>query len=186
MGQFFHANQHDFVYTAPSKKAGWQSGHAADCNSVHAGSIPTPASTTLLEFDHFSDIQFDSERDVAPPSRQLSIRLHPARSANPSAYQLHCAGYHRRTVQRPCGHGHSDPGYWLVPRLVYGSCAGRCFLGQTSKPMGRQRYGTMYQLLSAPNIKFQLLNSKRLLLDNTFHQVTNGNHSYHLIPVHYG
>lgn len=26
------------------KKAGWQSGYAADCNSVHAGSIPTPAS----------------------------------------------------------------------------------------------------------------------------------------------
>ena len=25
-------------------KAGWQSGHAADCNSVNAGSIPTPAS----------------------------------------------------------------------------------------------------------------------------------------------
>ena len=24
--------------------AGWQSGHAADCNSVNAGSIPTPAS----------------------------------------------------------------------------------------------------------------------------------------------
>ena len=24
--------------------AGWQSGHAADCNSVYAGSIPTPAS----------------------------------------------------------------------------------------------------------------------------------------------
>jgi len=25
--------------------AGWQSGHAADCNSAYAGSIPTPAST---------------------------------------------------------------------------------------------------------------------------------------------
>ena len=25
--------------------AGWQSGHAADCNSVYAGSIPTSAST---------------------------------------------------------------------------------------------------------------------------------------------
>ena len=25
-------------------KAGWQSGYAADCNSVYAGSIPTPAS----------------------------------------------------------------------------------------------------------------------------------------------
>ena len=24
--------------------AGWQNGHAADCNSVYAGSIPTPAS----------------------------------------------------------------------------------------------------------------------------------------------
>ncbi len=28
---------------SPSR-AGWQSGHAADCNSVNAGSIPTPAS----------------------------------------------------------------------------------------------------------------------------------------------
>jgi hypothetical protein len=26
------------------RKAGWQSGYAADCNSVYAGSIPTPAS----------------------------------------------------------------------------------------------------------------------------------------------
>ena len=28
--------------------AGWQSGHAADCNSVYAGSIPTPASISIL------------------------------------------------------------------------------------------------------------------------------------------
>ena len=28
--------------------AGWQSGYAADCNSVDAGSIPTPASIFLL------------------------------------------------------------------------------------------------------------------------------------------
>ena len=28
--------------------AGWQSGHAAACKAVYAGSIPTPASTTLL------------------------------------------------------------------------------------------------------------------------------------------
>ncbi len=28
--------------------AGWQSGHAADCNSVYAGSIPTPASIFLV------------------------------------------------------------------------------------------------------------------------------------------
>ncbi len=32
--------------------AGWQSGHAADCNSVYAGSIPTPASIFLrFEFN---------------------------------------------------------------------------------------------------------------------------------------
>ena len=30
-----------------SLKAGWQSGYAADCNSVYAGSIPTPASNFL-------------------------------------------------------------------------------------------------------------------------------------------
>ncbi len=29
-------------------QAGWQSGYAADCNSVYAGSIPTPASNSTL------------------------------------------------------------------------------------------------------------------------------------------
>ena len=29
--------------------AGWQSGYAADCNSVYAGSIPTPASISDTE-----------------------------------------------------------------------------------------------------------------------------------------
>ena len=28
--------------------AGWQSGHAAACKAVYAGSIPTPASTDLI------------------------------------------------------------------------------------------------------------------------------------------
>ena len=28
-----------------NKMAGWQSGHAADCKSVYAGSIPASAST---------------------------------------------------------------------------------------------------------------------------------------------
>ena len=31
--------------------AEWQSGHAADCKSVHAGSIPTSASTKILSQD---------------------------------------------------------------------------------------------------------------------------------------
>ncbi len=30
-------------------KAGWQSGHAVDCNSTYAGSIPTPASISSLK-----------------------------------------------------------------------------------------------------------------------------------------
>jgi hypothetical protein len=36
--------------------AGWQSGHAADCKSVYAGSIPTPASNhlPLVLFSAFS------------------------------------------------------------------------------------------------------------------------------------
>ena len=41
---------------SPSR-AGWQSGHAADCNSVNAGSIPTPASifiTSTLSRPAFS------------------------------------------------------------------------------------------------------------------------------------
>ena len=29
--------------------AGWQSGYAADCNSVYAGSIPTPASISEVK-----------------------------------------------------------------------------------------------------------------------------------------
>ena len=29
--------------------AGWQSGHAADCKSVYAGSIPASASTIIME-----------------------------------------------------------------------------------------------------------------------------------------
>ncbi len=29
--------------------AEWQSGHAADCKSVHAGSIPTSASTKIFK-----------------------------------------------------------------------------------------------------------------------------------------
>ncbi len=32
------------LYRSIDSKAGWQSGYAADCNSVYAGSIPTPAS----------------------------------------------------------------------------------------------------------------------------------------------
>ena len=35
--------------------AGWQSGYAADCNSVYAGSIPTPASifSYFITFQRF-------------------------------------------------------------------------------------------------------------------------------------
>jgi hypothetical protein len=32
--------------------AGWQSGHAAACKAVYAGSIPTPASTFCYSFKH--------------------------------------------------------------------------------------------------------------------------------------
>jgi hypothetical protein len=37
--------------------AGWQSGHAADCKSVYAGSIPTPASSNLFPPVHSSASQ---------------------------------------------------------------------------------------------------------------------------------
>ena len=33
------------IYNSALLLAEWQSGHAADCKSVHAGSIPTSAST---------------------------------------------------------------------------------------------------------------------------------------------
>ena len=32
------------IYNSATFMAEWQSGHAADCKSVHAGSIPTSAS----------------------------------------------------------------------------------------------------------------------------------------------
>ena len=39
----------DLLICMKCTKAGWQSGHAADCNSVNAGSIPTPASILTKE-----------------------------------------------------------------------------------------------------------------------------------------
>ena len=35
------------IFTQPSRPAGWQSGYAAACKAVYAGSIPTPASKYL-------------------------------------------------------------------------------------------------------------------------------------------
>src|SRR5690606_5889939 len=40
--------------TAHPFEAGWQSGHAADCKSVYAGSIPTSASSTKSPADIWS------------------------------------------------------------------------------------------------------------------------------------
>ncbi len=37
-----------YIAKLPAPKAGWQSGYAADCNSVNAGSIPTSASILLF------------------------------------------------------------------------------------------------------------------------------------------
>ena len=38
--------------------AGWQSGHAADCKSVYAGSIPASASTGIIQNKTFIYINF--------------------------------------------------------------------------------------------------------------------------------
>ena len=38
--------------------AGWQSGHAADCKSVYAGSIPASASTRIYKIKAFMLINF--------------------------------------------------------------------------------------------------------------------------------
>ena len=38
--------------------AGWQSGHAADCKSVYAGSIPASASTRIYKIKAFILINF--------------------------------------------------------------------------------------------------------------------------------
>ena len=49
---------HNFISIKQSKElqffislAEWQSGHAADCKSVYAGSIPTSASINLLVYN---------------------------------------------------------------------------------------------------------------------------------------
>ena len=36
------------IFRSYAMMAGWQSGHAAACKAVYAGSIPTPASTDLM------------------------------------------------------------------------------------------------------------------------------------------
>src|ERR671937_1865664 len=38
-----------FPFSSERSKAGWQSGHAAACKAVDAGSIPTPASKRYRE-----------------------------------------------------------------------------------------------------------------------------------------
>ena len=38
--------------------AGWQSGHAADCKSVYAGSIPASASSSTYKIKAFISINF--------------------------------------------------------------------------------------------------------------------------------
>ncbi len=38
--------------------AGWQSGHAADCKSVYAGSIPASASISIYKIKAFISINF--------------------------------------------------------------------------------------------------------------------------------
>jgi hypothetical protein len=43
--------------------AGWQSGYAADCNSVYAGSIPTPASIFWLQ-DSAQVVKLVDTRDL--------------------------------------------------------------------------------------------------------------------------
>ena len=50
--------------------AGWQSGYAADCNSVYAGSIPTPASI-LLYSGYAHIVRLVDARNLA------SIRITP-------------------------------------------------------------------------------------------------------------
>ena len=63
-----------YVYLAGRSAiaARWQSGHAAACKAVYAGSIPTPASTRLIERIGRSDellgfVRFDVS--LSPPPR---------------------------------------------------------------------------------------------------------------------
>ncbi len=43
-----HARSPSLLLFSVNYAAGWQSGHAAACKAVDAGSIPTPASSFLL------------------------------------------------------------------------------------------------------------------------------------------
>ena len=51
-------------------KARWQSGYAADCNSVYAGSIPTLASISSSQhYGHMAGIRLSGQGHV-PPQRK--------------------------------------------------------------------------------------------------------------------
>ena len=52
--------------------AGWQSGYAADCNSVYAGSIPTPASIPLY-FGYAQRLRLVEARYLEPTEIKLLL-----------------------------------------------------------------------------------------------------------------
>lgn len=69
------------VNSLPAPKAGWQSGHAADCKSAYLGSIPGPASIS------FPKSLLYSRAGVLPGSRKpATLRATPDRIGWPDGY----------------------------------------------------------------------------------------------------
>ena len=58
--------------------AGWQSGHAADCKSAYAGSIPTSASIAFLKAQPFPRLRLFSFRPDGETGRRKGLKIpHP-------------------------------------------------------------------------------------------------------------
>lgn len=58
--------------------AGWQSGHAADCKSAYAGSIPTSASIAFLKAQPLSRLRLFSFRPDGETGRRKGLKIpHP-------------------------------------------------------------------------------------------------------------
>jgi hypothetical protein len=66
--------------------AGWQSGHAAACKAVDAGSIPTPASNTINPLERISQYRFGFLGESTGESAAAfgkRVRRRPQREADP-------------------------------------------------------------------------------------------------------
>ena len=73
--------------------AGWQSGHAADCNSVYAGSIPTSAS----KFGNARVVKSVDTGDLKSPAHK-ACQFESGLGHHFSVHELWCKKFQRKLV----------------------------------------------------------------------------------------